>query len=306
MRFLPGLLGLSLLGLSSLGMVVVGSTDVQAQTIIASINGDPITNIDVDERMKMLRVLRKPATREAAMESLYTDRLETHEAARYGVKPKDADIGQEIVRVAQEMKVQPEALIAALQNAGVSPDHFKAHFGADLAFGALVGALNKGVEASETEVRKELARQGGKAAAGTEYTLRQVIFSLPNNVAPAAINARGQEAEQLRQRFADCESGEKMVFALNDVTIRDPIRRTSTEISEGLRNLLDKTPVGHLTPPQRSSAGLEMIAVCRKGAALDDTALRQQISQKILATRLSADRAKRLKEMRDHAVIVHP
>jgi peptidyl-prolyl cis-trans isomerase SurA len=42
-----------------------------AQAIIASINGDPITNIDIDERMKMLRVLHKPATREAAIESLY-------------------------------------------------------------------------------------------------------------------------------------------------------------------------------------------------------------------------------------------
>jgi len=38
-----------------------------AQEIVASINGDPITNIDIDERIKMLRVLRKPATRDAAI-----------------------------------------------------------------------------------------------------------------------------------------------------------------------------------------------------------------------------------------------
>src|ERR1700724_1373637 len=72
-----------------------------AQEIIASINGDPITNIDIDERIKMLRVLRKPATRDAAIESLFTDRLEFHEADKFGVDPKESDISQQIITVAQ-------------------------------------------------------------------------------------------------------------------------------------------------------------------------------------------------------------
>jgi len=281
----------------------LGIDEAAAQAIVATINGDPITNIDIDERMRMLKVLRKPSSRNDALESLYTDRLETREAGRYGVKPKDSDIGQEIVHVAQQMNIAPEALIAGLQGAGVSPDHFKAHFAADLAFGILVNALNKGVEASESEVRKELAKQGGKNAAGTEYSLRQVIFSVPNGASMAVLNERAQEANQLRQRFADCESGEKIIYTLNDVAIRDPIRRTTTELSAGLRKILDDTPEGHLTPVQRSPQGLEMIAVCHKRPALDDTALRKQISEKILSDRLQADQRHRLKEMRQRAVI---
>src|SRR6202047_3879689 len=62
-----------------------------AQEIVASINGDPITNIDIDERMNMLRVLRKPATRDAAIESLFADRLEIQEAAKFSLDPKDSD-----------------------------------------------------------------------------------------------------------------------------------------------------------------------------------------------------------------------
>ncbi|MGH6841145.1 MAG: hypothetical protein ACREDV_03505, partial [Methylocella sp.] len=97
-----------------------------AQEIVASINGDPITNIDIDERMKMLRVLRKPATREDAIESLFMDRLEIDETGKFGVAPKDSDISQQIVKVAQDLKLSPEALIEAFQRAGVTPDHFKA------------------------------------------------------------------------------------------------------------------------------------------------------------------------------------
>jgi len=286
------------------GAAALGGGPSRAQTIISSINGDPITNIDIEERMKLLRVLRKPATREAAIESLYTDRLEIHEAEKYGVNPKDSDISEEIVKVAQNLKMAPQALAAEIEHAGVTPDHFKAHFRADLAFGLLVQALNKGVEASEEQVRAELAKQGGKSASGLEYTVRQVIFAVPNSATVAALNERAHEAEQLRTRFVDCDSGVPLARAINDVTVRDPLTKTSIELNEGLRQLLDKTPAGHLTPPQRSSAGIEMIAICNKGAPKDDTAARTAISQKLLAAHIAADAERRLKEMRSRAVIV--
>ena len=284
-------------------MTPVGST-VFAQEIVASINGDPITNIDINERMKMLRVLRKPATRDAAIESLFTDRLKIHEAGKFSIAPRDSDISQRIVTVAQDMKLAPDALVAALQHAGVTPDHFKAHFRADVAFHFLVQALNKGVEASEEQVRAELAKQGGKAASGTAYTVRQVIFTIPHAATVAALSERAREAEQLRGRFTDCDSGLPLARAMNDVTVREFLIKTSVEISEGLRQLLDKTPAGHLTAPQRTSDGLEMIAVCAKGMAKDDSAARAAISQKILAAHIAADGERRLKELRARAVIV--
>ncbi len=285
-------------------LLALASSSAFAQEIVASINGDPITNIDIDERMKMLRVLRKTATRDAAIESLFTDRLEIREADKFGVDPKDSDISQQIVTVAQEMKLAPDALVEALQHAGVTPDHFKAHFRADLAFNVLVKAFNKGVEASEEQVRAELAKQGGKAASGTAYTVRQIIFAIPHATTVATLTERAHEAEQLRARFTDCESGLPLARAINDVTVRDPLTKTAVEIGESLRQLLDKTPAGHLTPPQRSSEGLEMIAVCAKGTAKDDSAARAAISQKILAAHIAADGERRLKEMRARAVIV--
>jgi peptidyl-prolyl cis-trans isomerase SurA len=218
-----------------------------AQAIITSINGDPITNIDIDERMKMLRILHKPAAREAAIESLYKDRLESQEASKFGLNLKDSDISQEIVKVAKTMKIAPDALVGELEHAGVTADHFKAHFRADMAFGVLVQALNKGVEASEEQVRAELAKQGGKAAAGTEYTVREIIFAVPHATTAAALTERAHEAEELRARFNDCDTGLPMARALNDVTVRDPVIKTSLEMNDALRQLLDKTPAGHLT-----------------------------------------------------------
>lgn len=277
---------------------------VSAQSIVASINGDPITDLDVGERMKLLKVLRKPASREAALESLYADRLQAREAAKFGVRPGDAEVSQEIVALAQDMKIAPEALVGAFRQAGVSDDHVKAHFGAEFGFTVLVQALNKGVEASESQVRAELAKQGGKAASGPEFTVRQVIFTVPRTATMAMLNERAQEAEQLRARFVDCESGTKLARELKDVTVRDPVRRSAVELSEGLRDLLEKTPVGHLTPPQRAPSGLELLAVCAKGEAKDTSAARAAIAQKLLAAHIAADKKRRLKELRATAIIV--
>ena len=65
-----------------------------------------------------------------------------------------------------------------MQRAGVSTQHIKDHFGADFEFNLMVQAYNKGVDASETAIRAELAKDGGKSAAGVDYKLHQVIFTL--------------------------------------------------------------------------------------------------------------------------------
>jgi peptidyl-prolyl cis-trans isomerase SurA len=275
-----------------------------AQAIVASINGDPITNIDIDDRMKMLRVLHKPATREAAIESLFSDRLKSREAGKFSINPQDSDLSPEIVSVAKEMKVDPRALIAALEHAGVPAEHFKAYFRAEYAFSILVQALNKGVEASEEQVRAELAKQGGKAASGTEYTVRQVIFAVPHSATAAALTERGHEAENLREKFLSCESGIPIAQAITDVTVRDPIVKTAIEIDDRLRQLLDSTPAGHLTAPSRTTEGIEMIAVCNKGQSKDNSAARAAIEKKILDAKIAADSERRLKELRAKAVVV--
>lgn len=275
-----------------------------AQVIIATVNGDPITDIDLEQRIKLLHVFHRSATHDDALESLIEDQLKLDETAKYKVKASDSDIGQQISREAEEMKMEPNALLEAMQRAGVSESHFKDHFAADFTFNILVQAFDKGVEASESQVRAELAKDGGKAAAGIDYKVHQVIFTISDVTKPAAGEAQFKAAEQLRTRFNDCDSGLALARTMDDVAVKEEIIRNSLQLSGGLKELLDKTPVGHLTPPQRTGAGIEMIAVCSKGVTSDDTALRNAISQKLLAAEWETDAEKRVKEMRSEAVVV--
>ncbi|MGO9134331.1 MAG: hypothetical protein ACLP8A_09840 [Methylovirgula sp.] len=279
----------------------------QAQAIIATVNGNPITDLDLSQRMKLLKVLRKPATRDAAMESLIEDILKTQETSLYKIAPTDAQIGQQIVHVAADMKIAPEALFAEFQHAGVSDTHVKEHFSAEVAFLGLVDAFHKGVEASEAQIRAELAKEESHAS-NTEYRIHQVIFVLPSGVTGAkaieAIKGRIAAAEQLRTRFTDCGSGLPLARSMDNVAVKDEIVSNSSRLTQQLRQLFDKTPTGHLTPPQHTQEGVEMIAICSKTASHDDTALRTAISERLLAAEVKQDADRRLKELRARAVIV--
>jgi peptidyl-prolyl cis-trans isomerase SurA len=293
---------------ASAGMVLAllwfGAPSAQAQAIVATVNGTPVTNVDIEQRMKMLRILHQSPTKEAALQSLIDDNLKLDETNKFKIKASDADIGQMIARTATNLKTTPEALLTAMRGAGVSDIHIKDHFASIFTFHSLMMAYHKGVEVSETQVRAELAKQGGKAAAGTDYVVYEIVFAVPSSASVEKIAGRMHEAEQLRTRFNDCGSGLPLARGMDDVAVKAEIRRNGTQLSETLRQTLDKTPDGHLTAPQRSSEGVEMLAVCSKSAAKDDTAVRTLISEKLLTAEVDAEGEKRLVELRAHAVIV--
>ncbi|HEY5225271.1 MAG TPA: hypothetical protein VIJ06_00625 [Methylovirgula sp.] len=278
---------------------------VHAQAIITTVNGNPITDLDLGQRMKLLHVLRKPASREAALQSLIDDQLRLEELALYQVKPSDAEIGQQIVRTANDMKIAPEALLGELQRSGVSEAHFKEHFSAISGFDGLMQAFHKGVEPSEAQVSAELAKEGSKATANTEYRIHQVIFIVSASAnSLAAVKGRMEAAQQLRARFSDCASGLPLARGMDNVAVKDEIVRNSAQLNGQLKILLEKTAAGHLTAPQRTAEGIEMIAVCSKGASTDDSAIRATISAKLLYVEMEAAADKRLKVLRADAVIV--
>jgi peptidyl-prolyl cis-trans isomerase SurA len=299
-----GTAGLSVLACALAAGLLSWAPPALAQDIVATVNGAPITNWDITEREKLLRAMRKPDTYDDALNSMIDDQLKIGETQKFKISVSDSDIGQQLSIEANQMHLAPTALMAALQQAGVSERHIKDHFSADLQFTLLVQAYDKGIDPSEESIRSELAKDGGKSAAGVDYKLHQVIFTLHGQNAFSEAQARMKVAEQLRTRFDSCADGLPIARAMDDVAVKDEITRNSLQISDQLKDLLDKTPVGHLTPPERTAEGVEMIAVCSKGVSDDDTAVRKAISERLLSTEIQADAARRLTELRSYAVIV--
>jgi peptidyl-prolyl cis-trans isomerase SurA len=278
---------------------------VLAQSVIATVNDDPITDVDISQHMKLLSVLKKPATRDAAIENIIATRLKLIEGSKYKISLGDRDIGPTIGQIARKMGIQPQALLINLQHAGVTEDQWKQYFKAETSWGLYVKALNKTLEISESELNEAMQKQGRTiTAAVTEYNLRQVIMIVPNNANESILEARMREAAQLRQRFTDCNEGVNLARSMNDVAVKEPMSRMSTALNEALRNLLDSTAVGHLTPPQRGQAGIEMIALCSKNTVNDKNSATEDLRYDLLSAKMEKESARLFAEVRARAVIV--
>lgn len=278
-------------------------TAARAQAIELSVNGDPITSVDIDQRMKLLRALHRPATRPAAIESMISDRLKLREASRFGVNIKDDEVGEEVQQLAKRMKISTAQLSTEIAHAGVSQSHATNYLRAELGYEVLIRALNKGVEASEVAVRAELAKEKSKGEGITNYTIRQIVFTFSPGDGTAAIENSAKEAEALRARFNSCATGIPYAKTLPGVAVRSKLVRDSTQLNDGIKDVLDKLPVGHLTPPTRSPNGLELIALCDRTTAGNDDQMRKTISERLLAQHFEAETQAKYKEMRATAVI---
>lgn len=96
------------------------------------------------------------------------------------------------------------------------------------------------------------------------YKLRPILFAVPKDNA-ALLEARRKDADALRARFGDCGSGLPDARAQYDVIIGKQITKDPADLPPALRDVLDKTGLGHLTPPEKTSRGVELFAVCGAG-----------------------------------------
>lgn len=291
-----------------LGLVLVvqpmTSAPAFAQSLALTVNDSPITNYDLEQRMRLLRVLRKPASRDAAIESLINDRLMLMEVRKYSINPSEQEIVAEATREAAESKITPQQLAAGLQRARIDKDHWLEHWRAVYSWQVLIRAFNKQVSVSEDEVRAEIAKSSGKTSL-TEYQLQPITFVIAGSSANAGTyNARAAEANQLRARFRDCATGIQLARALRDVAVQPLVTRRASALSPQFIAILDRTPVGQLTAPQRSPTGIEVIAVCKKSDGGTGNSASETVRETLLTRKLKGQAAQRLKDLREKAVIV--
>jgi peptidyl-prolyl cis-trans isomerase SurA len=67
--------------------------------------------------------------------------------------------------------------------------------------------------------------------------------------------------------------------------------------------LLNKTPVGHLTPPEITRQGIEMVAVCEKKVTSVDTPKKKEIREKMFADKYEKRAKSYLEDIRRSAMI---
>ena len=279
----------------------LGASPAAAQAVVTAVNGDPITSFDVSEYEKILKLERKPSSHADALEAVVGDRLRYDEARHWGIDSSDSDLTTALQKMAASVKMDVQSFSQAAGRAKINLDTIRTHLRAIAAWDNLVRARNKGVGVSEEEIAAAIAKGGTDKV--TNYRLQQVIFVLPVSPSPAIVEGRLAEAKALRNRFDGCETGLQLARSLPNVAIKEPMSRSSDALSPGLRKVLAETQRGMLTPPDRSTNGVEMVAVCDKDDAKDDSTLHEQVQKNLIAGKLVAVSEQMYRDLRKSAVI---
>ena len=262
-------------------------TTSYAQVVVIA-NGSPITEYDIQQRMKLDAISQKSPNRQQAINDLIDDRLKIARAKVYGLEVGDSEITGAFENMAGRQHITVAQFTQVLERSGISPNTVKARIRAEMTWQQLIrGKYNSSLQIGDSDIAKALKdkNEGDAPAVGYIYTLYPVMVVVARGSSEATISAKRSEAENLRSRFASCADGLAMARGLRDVAVRDPITRNSADLSPQLRDLLGNIQVGRLTPPEVTAQGLQMFAVCNKKESATDSPQKREMREQLFVKR---------------------
>ena len=278
----------------------------QAQVVVIA-NGSPITEFDIQQRTKLVAVsTHKPPTRQEIINDLIDDRLKISRAKVYGLEVGETEVNSAFEGMATRQHITPEQFGQVLERAGVSPNTVKARIRAELTWQQLIrGKYSSSLQVGDSDIASALKdrNESEAAAVGYVYTLYPVMIVVPRGSNEATMAAKRSEAENLRGRFVSCNEGLAMARGLRDVAVREPVTRSSADLSPQLRDLLGNMQVGRLTTPEVTAQGLQMFAVCNKKESTTESPLKRELREQIFTKRFESESKKYLDEIRKSAMI---
>ena len=279
----------------------------RAQTVAVMVNGEPITDYDVEQRSKLnFLTTHQQASRQDIISELIDEKVKIREAKKFGVDPSSSDIDQSFASMGSRMRLTADQLAKTLENQGIRPETLRSRIKADMVWGSLVrGRYKERLQVGEKDVAAAVKADGGDSdqTAAFEYKMQPVVLLVPQGSAPTTVQARQKEAEALRARVQSCDEANTYFKTMQNAAIREAVVKTSADIPQVLRKLLDDTPIGHLTPPEITKQGVEMVALCARKPTTVDTPKKREIRDKMFAQKYETTSKSYLQEIRKAAMI---
>ncbi len=286
------------------GTPLVDTRTVANSDIPVLVNDQPITNYDIDQRVRIIRVSGIKGGRKAAIDELINEKVQSIEAARRGVTASDGQVDAAYGSIAQGLQLTPRQLDQGLRNEGINPKSLKDRLRVQILWGQLVNRRSQ-TEARLTseELTARLLERDEDALTVTEVFLQQIVFVVPSGSPTARYTQRRREANAFRQRYQGCETALQLTRQLSGVVVNDIGRRRSDQLPGPKGEEINKTAVDKLTSPEQIDQGIEMIGVCSRRDVRSTAAARADIQNKYALSQAEDLGKEYLKELREAAII---
>ena len=283
-----------------------------AQSVAVMVNGEPITNYDIEQRSKLdFLSTRKKLTRKEVIDELIDQKVKIREAKQFGVDPTGSDVDASFAQMSERMHMTPDQLSKTLEKQGIRPETLKERIKSEMVWTSLVrGRYKESLQVGEKDVAAAAAVEvkGDEKDAkldteSYEYKMQPIVLIVPRGSAPAIFEAKQKEAEALRGRIQTCDEANTFFKSMPNAAIRETVTKTSADLPAVLREVLDKTPIGHLTAPEVTKQGVEMVVLCDRKQTTVDTPKKKEIRDKMYNEKFEAKSKAYLDQVRKAAMI---
>lgn len=250
-----------------------------AANIVAIVNDQPITELDLAQRIALLEVMddvpRGGIDNKKALRQLIDQQVKIQEAKRYNMLPSDAELRDRIKRLAQSLKLTTDELYAKLKAKGIDEITFRDYVKAGMGFNRIiqgkyqqdVKVTDAEVDAKLAEIKAEISQESAKIMNDprmkpvTVYSLMEIELPVDGDD-PMLLQSRAIEAAQVAQRLKSCNGLKAASEGIFDVKKGKNFEADGARIPPQMKAALDKAGVGRAIGPMRGKSGIQLIALC--------------------------------------------
>ena len=188
-------------------MRVMGEVDPTLRKAQAIVNGEVITDTDIDQRMALVLAANngaiaeneKPRLRLQVMRNLIDEKLQLQEAASNDIRINEAEVERSFDRVAANFKRSRADFEAYLRNAGSSPAAIKGQIRGELAWSRVLRRkVEPLVNVGDDEVQAVIAKLNA-AKGKDEYHVGEIFLSATPETEAQVMNDAARIVGQVRQ-----------------------------------------------------------------------------------------------------------
>ena len=186
---------------------MMGDADPQLRKAQAIVNGDVITDTDIDQRVNLVLAANsgniaeneRPRLRLQIMRNLIDEKLQLQEAASNDIKISETEVDRSFDRVAQNFKKSPAAFDAYLRDAGSSPAAIKGQIRGELAWSRVLRRkVEPLVNVGDDEVQAVIAKLNA-AKGKDEFHVGEIFLSATPETEAQVMNDAARIVGQVRQ-----------------------------------------------------------------------------------------------------------
>lgn len=307
----------SMLALPQLANAATRSEVVPLDRIVAIVDDNVITQIELDQRVKsIIQQLKEKNTRLPSMEDirrqilerLVIEKIQLQLAERLGIRINDEMVNRVIANIASENKLSMEEFRKVLKKDNYDFADFRENIRREVTITRLrkLRVENK-VQINQQEIDNFLDAFKKDRSANNEYRLSHILIAIPEAATPDQVEKAEQKAKNLHQELlSGADFGQLAVAESNDelaLKAGDLGWRKTAQLPSLFSSLVVDMKKGGIIGPLRSASGFHIIKLMDKRSNEQRRIIEQTMTRHILITPtqiLNDNQVKqRLKQLRE-------